>query len=55
MVFYSAGIYVVHIMGQALNKIGRKKLFHGAYILVDGKQTNIYKPNMLGSHNYQEE
>lgn len=40
-------------MGQALNKI--EKLFHGAYILVDGKQTKIYKPNMPGSHNYQEE
>lgn len=50
MVFYSAGIYLVHIMGQAL-----KKLSQGAYILVGGKQTNIYKHNRPGSCNHQEE
>lgn len=57
VVFYSAGIYLVHIMGQVLNEIGKNKtknLSQEAYILLGGEQTNRYKHNMPGSHNYQE-
>lgn len=53
MVFYSAGIYLVHFMGQALNKIGKNKQTNKntsakeLNIFMGRKQTTKYKRGIL--------